>query len=255
MSYYKKKNSLAILAFLLSPVLSYANVSSSGENVSHSKSFSSRKSYGLIETGYYFSDQGKKQHIDIKSLIGDEFTVTDHRSGNGFIGLGYFFKALERKYVELDYGINAFYLPKTSVKGNVIQENMFTNLSYKYKISHYPIYLSVNSKINTGLPKFAINLNVGIGPNVLRTSSFTETALNDNTVPDDIFSGKTQTAFSATAGASVELYKILGPLSLDLGYRFFYLGKGQFKKVSSQVEDNLSTGNCYGNAIVFSIKI
>jgi hypothetical protein len=45
----------------------------------------------------------------------------------------------------MTYGINAFYLAKASVSGSIIQENLFENLSYHYKVTHYHVYAVAKS--------------------------------------------------------------------------------------------------------------
>ena len=246
---YKKYLARSIL-FLVPTLLFGEN----NQKVDSSCGFCSyiKEGHFAIQGGYYWSYQGKSQHVDIKGLIGDEFTVTSHGDSNGFLGLGYFLQGIEKSWVEFDYGINAFYLANTSVSGNVVQENLFTNLSYSYDLAHYPIYAAAESTFKISDSKFSVTTLAGIGVNFMRAHHFKEHALNEYTIPDHIFSSHNTPTFSATAGLGVRNY-IWNRLFLELGYRFFYLGQGSFNKTSSLVQDRLSTGNCYGNSLVVSL--
>lgn len=210
----------------------------------------------VFQAGGYWSTQGKKQHINIQGLIGDEFTVTDNHSSNGLVGLGYFLDGQEKELFKITYGINSFYLAKASVSGGVIQENLFENLSYHYNVTHYPVYAVAKSIIQTKFQKYAFTVDVGVGPNFIMTSGFKENSLDGGiTIPDDAFSGRTSTTFSATAGVGIKLNQVFGKAPLECGYRFFYLGKGNFNKNTNQLLNTLSTGNNYANALICSITV
>ena len=153
------------------------------------------------------------------------------------------------------YGINAFYLAKTDVTGNVIQENLFTNLSYKYNLTHYPVYVIAKSTIKTKFPQYALTIDTGIGPNFIKADGFQENSLDGITIPDNIFSSHTSTTFSATAGFGVKVNQVFGSAPLECGYRFFYLGQGNFNIATNQVLNTLKTGSNYANAIICSMTI
>jgi hypothetical protein len=172
------------------------------------------------------------------------------------VGLGYFLDAQEKESFKMSYGINAFYLAKATVKGSVIQENLFENLSYHYNVTHYPVYVVAKSTIQTKLQKYAFTVDAGIGPNFIKTSGFKENSLDGGiTIPDNAFSGHTSATFSATAGAGVKLNQFFGEAPLECGYRFFYLGKGNFNKDTNQLLNTLSTGSNYANALICSITV
>ena len=211
--------------------------------------------HATIQVGGYWSNPGYTQHINIQDLIGDEFTVTDHNSNHGLAGLGYFIDGQEKSFFKISYGVNAFYLAKTTVTGNVIQENLFTNLSYQYNLTHYPIYAIAKSTIQTNSTKYALTIDAGIGPNFMRTTGFKEDSLDGITIPDNIFSSHTSTTFSATAGLGVKINRAFGPTPLECGYRFFYLGQGNFNMTTNQVLNTLNTGSVYANAIIYSITV
>lgn len=235
-----------------------ANYNSSLKSVSSFLSTlpaSLKHGHAVLQLGGYWSIQGSQQHIDIQDLVGDEFTVTQHNGSNGSVGLGYFIDGQEKERLKMVYGINAFYLAKTGVKGNVIQENLFTNLAYQYKVTHYPVYAMAKSIIKTKSPKHALTLDVGIGPNFMSASGFKESSLDGITIPDNIFSGDTTTTFTATIGAGLRFNQFFGRAPLECGYRFFYLGEGHFNKATQQVVNTLNTGAAYANALMCSIAV
>lgn len=210
----------------------------------------------VLQLGWFKAKQGKSQHIDIEGLIGDDFSVKKSTAQNLLVGVGYYFDWLDTSQVSLQYGINAFYLAATKVKGNVTQEDLFTNLSYHYSRTNYPIYFAAKALVPCGMC-YAITLDVGIGPNIITTHGFKEKSLDGGiTIPDaHIFSGKTVAVFSATTGLGWRINHVLGNLSIEIDYRFFYLGQGKLKKVNSQVRNTLRTGNSYANALFFSFAI
>lgn len=214
-----------------------------------------RHGHATIQLGGYWSNPGYTQHINIQDLIGDEFTATNHNNSNGFVGLGYFIDGQEKYFFKISYGVNAFYLAKTIVTGNVIQENLFTNLSYQYHLTHYPVYAVAKSTIQTSSTKYALTIDAGIGPNFMRTAGFQENSLDGITIPDNIFSSHTSTTFSATAGFGVKINRVFGRAPLEVGYRFFYLGQGHFNTSTNQVLNTLNTGSVYANAIICAITV
>lgn len=210
----------------------------------------------VLQLGGYTVTQGKSQHIDIEGLIGDDFSVKKSSDQNFLIGIGYYFNWFDAPKWNLKYGINAFYLAPTKVKGHVTQEDLFTNLSYHYSRTNYPIYIAAKALF----PCFMcsdIAIDLGIGPNIVNTRGFKERSLDGGiTIPDaHLFSGKTVVSFSATAGLGWRMKNIFGNRSLEIDYRFFYLGKGELKKGNNQVKNTLHTGNSYANALFFSISI
>ena len=214
-----------------------------------------KQGHVLLQLGGYWSVQGAQQHIDIQDLIGDEFTVTQHNGSNGLVGLGYFVDGQKKERFNIVYGINAFYLAKTAVNGNVVQENLFTNLSYRYNVAHYPVYAVAKALIKTKSPKHLLTLDVGIGPNFMWASGFQEASLGSNTIPDTIFSSHTTTTFTATVGAGIQFKQFFGEAPLECGYRFFYLGQGDFNKQTNQVMNPLNTGPAYANALMCGIRV
>ena len=215
-----------------------------------------REGHPILQLGGYQGHQGNAQRVNISGLIGDYFTVTKDNDINGLAGIGYFIDGQETKSFRMTYGINAFYLGETTVKGTVIQEDLFTNLSYDYSIEHYPVYLMAKSIIPTKFANEEVTLDVGIGPNFMVTGWLNEYSLDNGiTIPDRIFSNNTSTTFSATAGLAVRFNKLFNSSSLECGYRFFYLGEGRLNPLSNQVINVLHTGNVYANALTCGITV
>jgi len=231
--------------------------SSEGLSVPSKWSLSSLKEgHPVFQLGGYCGIQGKEQHIDIDSLIGDTFTTENRQASNGLAGIGYFIEGQEKGSFAMSYGVNAFYLAKTSASGNVIQENLFTNLSYGYHITHYPVYAIAKSTWDLKSSKYALTVDAGIGPNFMRADGFQEHSLDGGvTIPDNIFSAYTSTVFSATAGVGVKINSMFGRAPLECGYRFFYLGQGRFNNTTNQVLNTFGTGTAYGNAILCAITV
>ena len=211
--------------------------------------------HAVVQLGGYWSIQGKLQHINIDGLIGDDFTVSSGKDSNGLVGIGYFINGQEKDLFKMSYGVNAFYLAKTGVFGNVVQEDLFTNLSYDYHVTHYPVYAVAKSTIPAKSPKHALTIDLGIGPNFMRTSGFQEHALNGVTIPDNAFSGHTTITFSAMTGVGIKFNNFFGPAPLECGYKFFYLGQGHFSKNTNQLLNTLNTGSDYANAVMCSIIV
>jgi len=212
-----------------------------------------KQGHPIFQFGGYWSNPGQAQHIDIQGLIGDEFTVTSANSSNILFGIGYFLDSQEKSSFKISYGINAFYLEKTLTKGNVIQENLFTNLAYQYNLTHFPVYVMAKSTF-LAFSKYALTLDAGIGPNFIVANGFKENSLDGQTIPDHIFSSHRSSTLSTTAGIGVKINQFFGELPLECGYRFFYLGRTNFLKANNQVLNTLETGNIYANAILCSVS-
>lgn len=209
----------------------------------------------VFQLGGYTASQGNAQKIGIDGLIGDYFTVNQQRDANILLGAGYYLDGLKKDTFKLLYGINAFYFAHTAVQGNVIQEQLFTNLSYHYYLTNYPVYAATKIFIKTRNSKYDIALDFGVGPNFISVTDFTERSLDGGvTIPDNIFSSQLSAALSATAGVGIKFNKLIG-VPCELSYRFFYLGQGSLKKSNAQVLDTLKTGYSYANTLIFSAYI
>lgn len=214
-----------------------------------------KQGYFVLQGGGYWSHQGEKQHIGINGLIGDDFSVNKRSDGNGLAGLGYFLGGQDFAKFQLSYGVNGFFLWRTYVSGIVVQENTFSNLSYRYRLSHYPLYAVAKLGVPV-LSKLPVAVDVGIGANFMRAGGFAEHSLDGGTtIPDNVFSSRTTTAFSATLGLNVQLLQFNNDKSLECGYRFFYLGEGRFQPENDQILNPLRTGSAYANAVLCAIHI
>ncbi len=208
-----------------------------------------------FQLGGFYAHEGKSQDIGIVDLIGDHFTVTQQNRANVLVGLGYYINGFCYRNVNFMYGLNAYYFAHTVVKGNVVQEDAFTNLSYKYDINNYPLYAVLKGFLNSFGPKYTITFDVGLGANFIQANHFREASLDGITLPDNVFSSNTTTAFSASLAAGVQFNNLLNGANLELGYRFFYLGEGKFNKQTNQLLNTLKTGNAYANALILSLSI
>ena len=211
----------------------------------------------VIQLGGFWASQGEAQDINIQGLVGNHyaFTSNNHNQSNGLVGLGYYLDGFHYDHVQLNYGLNVFYLGPTSVSGDVIQEQLYSNLNYHYKIQHTPLYLDAKAIIKTNSERYNVTLDVGVGPNFMRTSNYSETPLDVYTIPDNAFSAHNNVAFTATAGLGFRLNNIFGEKPLECGYRFFYLGKGQLARNNDQLINTVVTGNTYANALLCSVTI
>lgn len=216
------------------------------------------KGHVVLQGGGFWSDEGRDQYIEVNGIAGDHFTLSKGHKSNGLFGVGYFLDGQNKNGYSMSYGLNAFYLAKTSVAGSVFQENEFENLTYAYNVTNYPLYAVAKSTINTPFAGPHLTVDVGIGPNFMYTSSFSEQNIPGGSVisvPDEFFSNKTTTTFSATAGVGLNFNHVFGNAPLECGYRFFYLGQGSFNVINDQVKNSLKTGTVYANAVMCSIVI
>jgi hypothetical protein len=215
--------------------------------------FNLKQGHPIIQLGGFVSSEGKAQNINIQDLIGDHFSVRHSSGSNGLIGLGYYLDGQENDKFKMSYGINTFYLAKTTVSGDITQEQLFTNLSYRYNLTHVPVYAMAKSTINLKSDRYALTIDAGLGPNFISANHYQDRSLDGVTLPDNAFSGKTTTTLSATLGVGLKANHVFGKLPLECGYRFFYLGQGKLHKQSDQLLNSLSTGSNTANAVLCSV--
>ncbi len=244
-----KRSSLLVALIASSPLIANANLVDSTTAYLQQGKLS-------VDVGWFEAHQGESQFIGIQDLIGDRFTLTKQNDNNFLVGAGYFLPAMAMNNINFSYGLNVFYLGDTKVKGNVIQEDIFENLSYRYSITNVPILFSAKAVMQTSYDWLGVNLDVGIGPNVIHAYNFDETSLDGVTLPDNIFKSNTTADFSATVGAGLTFNNALGcNMPIEVDYRFFYLGEGRLERATSQVSKSLRTGDSYANAVVVSFTI
>lgn len=208
----------------------------------------------LLEAGPYYSNQGQNQTININGLIGDEYNVTDHHDWNVIVGAGYLWNGFDSNQYGIDFGVNVFYLAPTEVKGNITQEMLFTNLGYKYSVQHIPVYLFAKGYFNTNYNCLSVTVDAGIGPNFMKTNMKNETSLDGITVPDNAFNGESTTTLSGMLGIGLKFY-VGQNFPLEIGYRYFYLGEGEFKPRSAEILNKLKTGNNSAQALLLTISL
>jgi hypothetical protein len=209
----------------------------------------------VLEAGGFSAHEGRTQHINIQDLIGNDYTVTSHTDQNAMIGMSYYLEAYNTDRYSLWYGLSLYHLFPNVVKGTVIQEGLFENLSYQYSTNNTPLYLAAKGLFNLFHSSTLLTINGGIGVNCMQTSSFQENSLDGGiTIPDEPFPGNTQAVFSAMFGVGLQFNNIhaLGNLPVEIGYRYFYLGKGNLLKPNLFL-NNLRTGNTYANALTISV--
>ncbi|MBA3536617.1 MAG: hypothetical protein H0T84_08415 [Tatlockia sp.] len=209
-----------------------------------------------FSAGYYNAEVGRTQHIDIVDLVGNNYRVNKKNDGSYLVGVGYLVNGGNYSWLNMAYGVKAFYLGQTKVRGVVEQENIFTNLSYRYNLSHIPIYAMARAMIGPGSKSYAFTLDAGIGPNVMVTSSYDERSLDGGiTIPDYAFYGHIKTKFSATAGVGVKFTNLINAAAIEIGYRFFYLGQGDLRPRTNEILNSLKTKDIYANAVVLTLSI
>ncbi len=166
------------------------------------------------------------------------------------------FSGIKKANYDIDYGVNAFYLARSRTSGLITQENLFTNLAYHYSAENFPIYAIAKARIKTHSKKVSVTIDAGVGPNFMKTSNYQDWSLDGGvTVPDGAFTGKYNITLSATLGIGIQLNELVKSVPIEIGYRFFYLGQGEFKSRNNQLLNSLKTGNIYANALVVTATI
>lgn len=210
----------------------------------------------MLEAGGFVAHQGKSQDIDIDTLIGNHYSVTDSNDQNYLLGLGLYMDAFCTNSYKLMAGINAYYLAPTEVKGNIVQEQLFQNLSYHYNITNYPVYLAGKALVFLGSADYTLTVNGGLGANFISASNYTEKSEDGGiTIPGASFTSHTQTVFSAMIGLGIQFNNLFCNTPIELSYQFFYLGNGYLKNGNDAILDNLDTGNSYANALMLTVAL
>ncbi len=219
-------------------------------------SFDLKGGHVVLQAGAFSSSQGKSQDIYIHNLLGDRFSVTKHHDSSGLFGIGYVLSGPSYSQFDLSYGVNAFYLPKTSVQGTITQEFLYTNLAYRYGISHVPIYATLKATFNHHSDKYAFTVDAGVGPNFHMTTAYHDWSIDGGiTFPDNAFLSNTRTTLSGMAGVGVKFNNVIGSAPVEIGYRFFALGDGRLQRRTNQLLNTLKTGGAYANALVVTLTV
>ena len=213
-----------------------------------------QKGQKVVQIGAFSAKQGISQHVGIQNLIGDEYSVKHKYDQGLLIGFGYF-SPNSREYANfnLSYGLNAFYLSQARVKGTIMQENLFTNLAYKYNIANLPIYAVAKAVVKNNDSRYNFTADIGLGPNIIQTSQYQETSLDNITIPSHRFTSTTSLALSGMLGVGVKLNNVLEQAPVECGYKLFYLGQGKLDTHNNQVLNKLKTGNSFAHSIVCGV--
>jgi len=206
----------------------------------------------ILQAGAFSSYQGRIQDVYVDDIY-DIYNVNNHEDQNILLGVGYYITGLDKPRYSLWYGLNAFYLAPSMVKGTVVQEGLFPNLSYRYTVTQVPVYLSVKGLIKTPSPKYDITLDAGVGPSIVRTSDIQEYARNPSSIPEKIFTGTTRVLPSVNAGVGLKMNNLFSKVPVECGYRFFYTAQTKFNNGSIPVSGSVYTGKNFVNALMCSI--
>jgi hypothetical protein len=232
----------SVLAILLTPTLAW--------------SLNLHEGHPLMQIGGFVTQKSTSQNIGINDLYGDRYQVTKHSDGNVLFGLGYLIDGQTFERFSLSYGLSGFYLAKTNTGGTIEQEHLYTNLAYRYNISHLPVYATAKATVNTNSEGYALTVDAGIGPNFMKQSNYEDYSIDGGiTLPDHAFEGHLQTKFSSMAGIGIKINHAIGQRPVECGYRFFYLGAGQLNRRTNQLLNTLDTGNNNAHAIVCAATI
>jgi len=197
---------------------------------------------------------GQSQQVSVNLMPSANYTLASRQYWNGILGLSLLD---DRQFLQknMSYGLSAFYFFPSTVSGNIYQAGAFNNLSYSYLVYNIPIYATAKTILEVPKLPMPIFFDIGIGPNFLLTSKYSEAIINPQSLPDNAYSSSTNVSFSITAGLGVRNDKILPGHPLECGYRFFYLGSSQLTIHNNQYLNELGTGNVFSNSLICSLKI
>ncbi|MDF1677465.1 MAG: hypothetical protein P1U32_02080 [Legionellaceae bacterium] len=207
-----------------------------------------------LHIGGFVSSQGINQHVNITGLVGNEYSPSKKNGGNVIVGAGFLRPAGTYETFDVEYGVQIYYLPSVTAGGNIAIENVLPNLAYKYSMSFLPLYANLKLNINTEFEKTKVTLDFGIGPDFMRLNSYREIALTNATIPNDFYSSQSQTQFATLFGVGLKSDKF-NNATLELAYRFFYLGNGHFSPNNNLVLTRFKTGPIYANAVTLSARV
>lgn len=207
----------------------------------------------IFQVGSFRLTQGQQQLIEVNNAVGEIYTATNKTDTNILFGIGYYFKN-KKNEEPIQLGLNAFYLPKSSISGTITQERVFTNLAYKYKVSNLPIYASIRSKDTPVLNGMTVNINAGVGPNFIFASDYIESSLDGVTNLNNAFQNKTTTTLSGTVGIGFNFSKAFYFENIHVSYQYFALGSSKLKPLNSQVKTDLGSGFSYAHALMITLK-
>ena len=207
----------------------------------------------VIQAGAFLID--KAQSKNVSAFIGDRFNEDDSGNVNGLLGLGLYFNGAEGERVNFTYGINAFYLGKTSLRGGgVAALDPDLIWSYEHSLTNYPIYFGTKLDIgNKNNERYGFTMDFGLGPNIRVTNNAFQESLDGEVIR--VNGDQTKVVFSGMVGVGFRVSEVFGMAPLECGYRFFYLGKSDFSARTRQIVTSLDSGESYANALLCSVTI
>jgi opacity protein-like surface antigen len=203
-----------------------------------------------FSVGGFKANTGKQQLFILPGQGTVSMTPTDKSNSSGLIGGQYLVDRRTRGKTTFAYGLSLYYLFPAKVKGNMSFQNQ--SQAYQYKITNLPLYGSIQAKVCTDY-EFMYILDGGLGVNYMMLNKYIETSTGNGGTPSDSFKNNNVLDFSATAGIGLRFTDIFKEMTLELGYRFFYLGQGKLKSNISFITGDLKTGNVYANAVILSV--
>ena len=236
---------------LLSLCVFFADISLANQQISKSVI---KDIYFNVHGGASNNLIGQSQQVGVNLMPSANYTLSSRQYWNGVVGLS-LLKDTQFLQKNMSYGLSAFYFFPSIVSGNIYQAGLFNNLSYSYRAYNSPIYATAKTSVESSKLPMPIFFDVGIGPNIMLTSKYSEQIINPDSLPDNAFGSSTRAAFSATAGVGFRNEKILPGHPLECGYRFFYLGSTQLAIKNNQYFNKLGTGIMFANSVICSIKI
>ncbi|MCH9756549.1 MAG: hypothetical protein K0U37_05095 [Gammaproteobacteria bacterium] len=208
----------------------------------------------LLHIGGFFSHQGVEQHINLNGLVGNDYSPTRRNSGNVIVGVGLLRPGTSYKTVDFEYGVQLYYLSGTTTSGVISIENVLPNLSYSYTTTFLPLYANVKANIETQFDKTKLTLDVGVGPDFMTLTRYREAPRTAATIPNSFYSRQTKTQFATLFGVGLKSDKFADGGSLEIAYKFFYLGQSKFTPNNNQVLNSLNTGSVFANAITLTAR-
>jgi len=257
---FKKWNSYGIVATLILSVLSHPAAAAADQpNAPLSNMIEKIRAKHpelIAQFGGFIASEGKAQVINALSLRGNGYTVNNNTPGIALFGVGYYLDGIVRDRVDVKFGVDWLYMLSTPVSGFINQEQTFQNLSYRYNVRNMPLYFAAKAKYKDSKDRYDWIFDIGVGPNFIRTSGYSESSLTDFTIPNNnAFTAHNNVAFTAMTGVGIRAHNVFGKIPLECSYRFMYLGEGQLQNNNNQVSNTLLTGHGYANSVVCGVVL
>lgn len=205
-----------------------------------------------VDLGVFNLNQRLNQHVNITGLIGNNYLPESKSAENILLGVGVM--KVMPSYGNIKFGANLFYFHKSNVSGVINVENTFPNLSYGYDVTHVPLLASIEASFKKNA-KVTYAINAGFGPDLVITRSYKEQSLDGVSIPSNEFKGKSQISYAASLGVRTSFKQAVFQKSFSIGYKLFYLGRGNLTPTNSQILTDLSTGHGFAHSLMFSVTV